>query len=152
MKPLHVSRALKAYALTGWQGFRRLVGTDPNRGAKWASPLQKHRLLHPKNTGFLLDGANAVLSLKDSFKNVATIGTVGTGKTAIGAIPSIKRPNECSKVILDIKGTTYQQTATTLHDQGYKIEVLDLIQLNGHGIQYKPFSARTGILERFAVR
>ena len=69
--------------------------------------------------------------------NVLIIGGSGSGKTRFYAKPNIMQLNT-SYVITDPKGEILQSTGKMLTEAGYKVRVLNLIQME-HSNNYNPF-------------
>ena len=69
--------------------------------------------------------------------NVLVVGGSGSGKTRFYVKPNVLQAN-CSLVLLDPKGELIRSTGYMLMRQGYKIKVLDLIDM-GRSHCYNPF-------------
>lgn len=69
--------------------------------------------------------------------NILIIGGSGSGKTRFFAKPNIMQLNT-SYVITDPKGEILQSTGKMLKEAGYKVRVLNLIQME-HSNNYNPF-------------
>lgn len=69
--------------------------------------------------------------------NVLIIGGAGSGKTRFVAKPNIMQLST-SYVITDPKGEILQSTGVMLEQAGYKVRVLNLIEMN-HSNNYNPF-------------
>lgn len=97
---------------------------NPARFMRWN---ERKRMLNQFNGGFLLDGKIGRFSQKTSFQSIITTGGMGVGKSANLVIPNILTAKDCSLVITDTSGEIYAQTSGYLHEQGYTIQVLDLM-------------------------
>ena len=91
------------------------------------------------NDGLLLDGKNKRLSSKESFNHLALFSRTGGGKTTSYVLPNIYKlaSSNCSMVITDLSGEIYEKTSAYLHNQGFKIYVLDPKNLD-ESIRYNP--------------
>lgn len=69
--------------------------------------------------------------------NVVVIGGSGAGKTRYYVMPNIMQAN-CSKFVLDSKGENLRATGELLLKQGYKLRVIDLIDMSRSHC-YNPF-------------
>ncbi len=69
--------------------------------------------------------------------NIALIGASGRGKTRHFIKPNIMQMN-CNYVISDPKGTLVLELGTMLEKNGYKIKVLNLVDM-AHSDRYNPF-------------
>ena len=85
------------------------------------------------NKGLLLDGKDKRLSIKDSCNHLAVISRTGGGKTSTFVLPNIyKLANDnCSIVLTDLSGEIYEKTSGYLAQKGFKIYVLDPLNLQG---------------------
>ena len=100
---------------------------------KYADKVRTKNLILTCNARIGLDGRKHRRNL-----NVMVVGGSGAGKTRFYAKPNIMQCNT-SFVVLDPKGEILRDTGNLLMQQGYKIRVLDLINLNrSHG--YNPFA------------
>jgi len=98
---------------------------NPARFMRWS---HRKQLLNQFNGGFLLDGKVGRLSQKKSFQSIITTGGMGTGKTANLIMPNILTADHCSLVITDTSGELFEQTSGYLAQQGFDIQVLNLIE------------------------
>jgi type IV secretory pathway TraG/TraD family ATPase VirD4 len=91
------------------------------------------------NDGLLVDGKNKRLSAKESFNHLALFSRTGGGKTTSYVLPNIYKlaSQNCSMVITDLSGEIYDKTSAYLHNQGFKIYVLDPKNLD-ESIRYNP--------------
>ncbi|WP_298753782.1 type IV secretory system conjugative DNA transfer family protein [uncultured Arcobacter sp.] len=91
------------------------------------------------NDGLLVDGKNKRLSSKESFNHLALFSRTGGGKTTSYVLPNIYKlaSGNCSMVITDLSGEIYDKTSAYLHNQGFKIYVLDPKNLD-ESIRYNP--------------
>ncbi len=70
-------------------------------------------------------------------KNVVVIGDSGSGKTRYNVKPNLMQMNS-SYVVTDPKGTVLTECGKMLHDNGYKIKVLNTINFK-KSMHYNPF-------------
>lgn len=77
------------------------------------------------------------LSLKASNLNVLVVGGSGAGKTRYFCLPNLMQMNT-SYVVTDPKGEIIKYTGKLFEEAGYKIKVLNLIEMN-HSNNYNPF-------------
>ncbi|MCX6077230.1 MAG: type IV secretory system conjugative DNA transfer family protein [Campylobacterales bacterium] len=91
------------------------------------------------NDGLLVDGKSKRLSAKESFNHLALFSRTGGGKTSSYVLPNIYKlaSQKCSMVITDLSGEIYDKTSAYLHNQGFKIYVLDPKNLD-ESIRYNP--------------
>ena len=92
----------------------------------------KDNILLTQNTAIGLDGHKHRRNL-----NVLVVGGSGAGKTRFYAKPNIMQAN-CSYVCLDPKGELIRSTGHLLEEKGYKIKVIDLINME-KSCCYNPF-------------
>ncbi len=97
--------------------------------ARFMSIWEKASILSSRNKGILMDGRSARLSEKDSYQSLLIQGGMGRGKTSVIVMPNLLMPpaDEPSFVISDTSGEIYQKTSGYLHDRGYRIRALNLI-------------------------
>lgn len=69
--------------------------------------------------------------------NICVIGGSGSGKTRFFIKPNMMEMN-CSYVITDPKGELLKSTGKMLEENGYKVKVLDLVEMNKSSC-YNPF-------------
>ncbi len=103
----------------------------------------KHNQLADKvseNNIILTDDVKLSLDTAQTGKNlnVCVIGSTGTGKTRNYVLPNILQANT-SYVITDPNGYLLKETGKFLEEQGYKIKVLNLIDME-HSNHYNPFN------------
>jgi len=91
------------------------------------------------NDGLLVDGKSKRLSAKESFNHLALFSRTGGGKTTSYVLPNIYKlaSQKCSMIITDLSGEIYNKTSAYLHNQGFKIYVLDPKNLD-ESIRYNP--------------
>ena len=70
--------------------------------------------------------------------NVIVVGTSGTGKTYSFVEPNILQGNT-NYVVADAKGDILRDTGASLKEMGYKIQVLNLVDLQ-HSNTYNPLA------------
>ncbi|MEG2380114.1 MAG: type IV secretory system conjugative DNA transfer family protein [Oscillospiraceae bacterium] len=97
--------------------------------ASWANKEERKELQKTENSIPLADG----LYLSSSNKNVKNlneivIGDTGAGKSFSKLIPDIMEMNS-SFIISDVKGSLFKQTYKILEHRGYKIRILNFIDL-----------------------
>ena len=123
-----------AMAIGIWLSTRKNYRRGEEHGsAKWgdAAAVNKKYRQHPDNMNKLLTqnvriGFNAHKHRRNL--NVMVIGGSGAGKTRFYVKPNVMQAN-CSMVILDPKGEILRDTGYLLMKKGYKVRVLDLIDM-----------------------
>ncbi len=120
----------------GWL-FR--FGINKTRFMGWA---QRFWLFGAHRDGFLVDGRRKRLSVKSSYESLMIQGGMGRGKSSIFVMPNLlKLPkSQPSFVITDTSGEVYQNTSGYLAKQGYKIKVLNLMDL-ANSETYNPLAS-----------
>ncbi len=117
-----------------WLSTRRNYRRGEEHGsAKWGDAAAVNRKYRQRP-----DNMNKILTQNvrigfDAHKhrrnlNVLVIGGSGAGKTRFYVKPNVMQAN-CSMVILDPKGEIIRDTGWLLHKKGYKVRVLDLIDM-----------------------
>ena len=117
-----------------WLSTRRNYRRGEEHGsAKWgdAAAVNRKYRQHPDNMNKILT-QNVRIGF-DAHKhrrnlNVLVIGGSGAGKTRFYVKPNVMQAN-CSMVILDPKGEIIRDTGWLLQKKGYKVRVLDLIDM-----------------------
>ena len=126
-----------------WLSTRRNYRRGEEHGsAKWGDARAVNRKYRQRP-----DNMNKILTQNvrigfDAHKhrrnlNVLVIGGSGAGKTRFYVKPNVMQAN-CSMVILDPKGEILRDTGWLLLKKGYKLRVLDLIQMERSHC-YNPF-------------
>ena len=123
-----------AMAIGIWLSTRKNYRRGEEHGsAKWgdAAAVNKKYRQHPDNMNKILT-QNVRIGF-DAHKhrrnlNVLVIGGSGAGKTRFYVKPNVMQAN-CSMVILDPKGEIIRDTGWLLQKKGYKVRVLDLIDM-----------------------
>ena len=126
-----------------WLSTRRNYRRGEEHGsAKWGDARAVNRKYRQRP-----DNMNKILTQNvrigfDAHKhrrnlNVLVIGGSGAGKTRFYVKPNVMQAN-CSLVILDPKGEILRDTGWLLLKKGYKVRVLDLIQMERSHC-YNPF-------------
>ena len=126
-----------------WLSTRRNYRRGEDHGsAKWgdAGAVNRKYRQRPDNMNKILT-QNVRIGF-DAHKhrrnlNVLVIGGSGAGKTRFYVKPNVMQAN-CSLVILDPKGEILRDTGWLLLKKGYKVRVLDLIQMERSHC-YNPF-------------
>lgn len=103
-------------------------------------------LFSSKNTGLVLDGGAARLSVDDSCRNVAVIATTGAGKTAAYILPNLLTQQHGSIIVTDPSGTLYTRSSGDLIRRGYKVVQLNPLDL-AQSIGYNPLALATTFSE-----
>ena len=111
----------------------------PIKGDGMMSKQDEIKTFSRFNDGLLVDGKSKRLSAKESFNHLALFSRTGGGKTTSYVLPNIYKlaKQNCSMVITDLSGEIYDKTSAYLHNQGFKIYVLDPKNLN-ESIRYNP--------------
>ena len=126
-----------------WLSTRKNYRRGEEHGsAKWGDAAAVNRKYHQRP-----DNMNKILTQHvkigfDAHKhrrnlNVLVIGGSGAGKTRFYVKPNVMQAN-CSMVILDPKGEILRDTGYMLMKKGYKMRVLDLIEMSRSHC-YNPF-------------
>ena len=126
-----------------WLSTRKNYRRGEEHGsAKWGDAAAVNRKYHQRP-----DNMNKILTQHvkigfDAHKhrrnlNVLVIGGSGAGKTRFYVKPNVMQAN-CSMVILDPKGEILRDTGYMLMKKGYKVRVLDLIEMSRSHC-YNPF-------------
>ena len=134
---------LYAMGIGIWLSTRRNYRRGEEHGsAKWgdAKAVNRKYRQHPDNMNKILT-QNVKIGF-DAHKhrrnlNVLVIGGSGAGKTRFFVKPNVMQAN-CSMVILDPKGEILRDTGYLLMKKGYKVRVLDLIDMQRSHC-YNPF-------------
>jgi type IV secretion system protein VirD4 len=111
----------------------------PIKGNGMMSKQDEIKTFSRFNDGLLVDGKSKRLSAKESFNHLALFSRTGGGKTSSYVLPNIYKlaSQKCSMVITDLSGEIYDKTSAYLHNQGFKIYVLDPKNLD-ESIRYNP--------------
>ena len=134
---------LYAMGIGIWLSTRHNYRRGEEHGsAKWgdAKAVNRKYKQHPDNMNKILT-QNVKIGF-DAHKhrrnlNVLVIGGSGAGKTRFFVKPNVMQAN-CSMVILDPKGEILRDTGYLLMKKGYKVRVLDLIDMQRSHC-YNPF-------------
>ena len=126
-----------------WLSTRRNYRRGEEHGsAKWgnAKAVNRKYRQHPANMNKILT-QNVRIGF-DAHKhrrnlNIIATGGSGAGKTRFFVKPNVMQAN-CSMVVLDPKGEILRDTGWLLIRKGYKLRVLDLIQMDRSHC-YNPF-------------
>jgi len=115
------------------------LSQPPTKGDGMMSRQDEIKTFSRFNDGLLVDGKNKRLSAKESFNHLALFSRTGGGKTTSFVLPNIYKlaSSNCSMVITDLSGEIYDKTSAYLHNQGFKIYVLDPKNLD-ESIRYNP--------------
>lgn len=115
------------------------LSQPPIKGDGMMSKQDEIKTFSRFNDGLLVDGKNKRLSAKESFNHLALFSRTGGGKTTSYVLPNVYKlaSGNCSMVITDLSGEIYDKTSAYLHNQGFKIYVLDPKNLD-ESIRYNP--------------
>ena len=109
--------------------------------AQWAKKVKVKKLLDKKKDNNIIFTKTEGMSLNTRKTgknlNMLIIGSPGTGKTRYFAKPNILQANT-SYVITDPKGEILRDTGCFLQKKGYRIKVLNVIDME-HSDGYNPF-------------
>lgn len=115
---------------------------EEHGSAKWGDAKELSKVYHqmPDEQNKILTqnvsiGYNAKLHRRNF--NTLVVGGSGAGKTRFYAKPNIMQANT-SFVVLDPKGEILRDTGNLLREKGYKVRVLDLINME-RSDRYNPF-------------
>ena len=119
--------------------FTSFLMRPPTKGDGMMSRQDEIKTFSRFNDGLLVDGKSKRLSSKESFNHLALFSRTGGGKTTSYVLPNIYKlaSQKCSMVITDLSGEIYDKTSAYLHNQGFKIYVLDPKNLE-ESIRYNP--------------
>lgn len=128
-----------AIAISNMRNYRK---GEENGSAKWGNPQKVNRKYKqkPENNNKILTEEIAMgLNAKKHRRNLNTIviGGSGAGKTFFYAKPNLMQCN-CSFVITDPKGEILSDCGYLLKEEGYKIKVLNLLDMESSDC-YNPF-------------
>lgn len=111
-------------------GFMSNSAEDEKTPEPWTTKLEKNSTIFGKHTFLPM---NLDKALND---NTLVIGTSGTGKTYSFVEPNVLQGN-VNYVIADAKGAILNNVGQSLKEQGYHLQVLNLIDLK-HSMSYNP--------------
>lgn len=119
---------------------------EEHGSAKWADKYEIDKFQDPNPRMNCILTATEGLTLKDYIgsptngrnKNIAIIGGPGTGKTRFFVEPNIMQMHS-SYVVTDPKGTILPNLGYMLEKGGYKIKVLNLVNMD-KSMKYNPFA------------
>lgn len=114
-------------------GFNKNVSNQDNpwnQGNPWQTNYCKNSTIFGKHTFVPFD------TERQNNDNTLIIGTSGTGKTYSFVEPNVLQGN-ANYVIADAKGDILRNTGESLKKMGYKIQVLNLVDL-AHSMTYNP--------------
>lgn len=128
-----------AYVVTS---RRKLMMGREHGSARWATDAEIKKLKNrdsPKNI-ILTQTERLSLNTRKTRKNlnVLVIGGSGSGKTRFYVKPNLMQHNT-SYVITDPKGEIFLSSAQMLEKNGYKIKVLNLVEME-NSFNYNPFA------------
>ena len=128
-----------AIAISSMRNYRK---GEENGSAKWGDPLKINRKYKQKpenNNKIFTQEICMGLKAKKHRRNLNTIviGGSGAGKTFFYAKPNLMQCN-CSFVITDPKGEILSDCGYLLKEEGYKIKVLNLLDMESSDC-YNPF-------------
>ncbi len=105
------------------------TGGDRWSGARYLSSWESFLFFGRGSSGWLVDGKQRRLSPKVSYQSIITSALAGAGKTSSLVLPNIYTLDDCSMVITDVSGELYDQTSKYLVRKGFRIRVLNLMNL-----------------------
>ena len=121
---------------------RKLIPGREHGSARWATGKEMNRLLDKDKSKNIILTQTEGLSLNGRKTrknlNVLVIGGAGSGKSRFFVKPNLMQHNT-SYVITDPKGELFQSSAQMLEDNGYKIKVFNLVEME-HSFNYNPFA------------
>lgn len=114
-------------------GFASYLNTEEKETVKdpWLKSYDQNANIFGKQT-FVPQTVNKALN-----ENTLVIGTSGTGKTYSFVEPNLLQGN-ANYVVADAKGAILNNIGRSLHNMGYQLQVLNLIDLK-HSMTYNPF-------------
>ncbi|MCJ8010143.1 type IV secretory system conjugative DNA transfer family protein [Paenibacillus sp. KQZ6P-2] len=134
--------ALSIFVLYKITTQKNLMRGKEHGTARWGNHAERSRIRHKDKSQNVILTATEVLSL-DTRKtnknlNILAIGGSGTGKSRSFVKPNLLQANT-SYVVTDPKGELLRDTGYFLQSQGYRIKVLNLIDLS-NSYRYNPFA------------
>lgn len=121
---------------------RKLMPGREHGSARWATETEMKKLKDRNSSKNIILTQTERLSLNTRKTrknlNVLVIGGSGSGKTRFYVKPNLMQ-NNTSYVITDPKGELFLSSARMLEDKGYKIKVLNLVEME-HSFNYNPFA------------
>lgn len=125
--------------LSSRRNYRR---GEEHGSAKWGTTAELNRKYADKvysNNKLLTNSVRIGLDDKKHMRNLNTlvVGGSGSGKTRFYCKPNVMQANT-SMVVLDPKGEILRATGNLLKERGYKVKVLDLIDMDNSDC-YNPF-------------
>lgn len=128
-----------AYTVTS---RRKLLPGKEHGSARWSSKEEIKRLKDRNRYKNVILTQTESLSLKTRKTrknlNVLVVGGSGSGKTRFYVKPNLMQHNT-SYVITDPKGELFLSSAKMLENKGYKIKVLNLVEME-NSFNYNPFA------------
>lgn len=106
--------------------------TIPVQKTPWQRTYRQDATILGKNTYLPIDFQHAMND------NTLVIGTSGTGKTYSFVEPNVLQAN-CNYVIADAKGDILHDVGSSLREQGYHLQILNLVDLK-HSMTYNPLA------------
>ena len=125
--------------ISNMRNYRR---GEENGSAKWGEKFKINKKYHQKpesNNKIMTQNGSIGLNARKHRRNLNTLvtGGSGAGKTYFYAKPNLMQCN-CSYVVLDPKGEILRDCGYLLEDEGYKVRVLNLVDME-HSDCYNPF-------------
>lgn len=125
--------------ISSMRNYRR---GEENGSAKWGDKFKVNKKYHQKpenNNKIMTQNVSIGLNAKKHRRNLNTLvcGGSGAGKTFFYAKPNLMQCN-CSFVVLDPKGEILRNCGSMIKDEGYKLRVLNLVDME-HSDCYNPF-------------
>lgn len=125
--------------ISSMRNYRR---GEENGSAKWGDKVKVNKKYHKKpenNNKIMTQNVSIGLNAKKHRRNLNTLvcGGSGAGKTFFYAKPNLMQCN-CSFVVLDPKGEILRNCGSMIKDEGYKLRVLNLVDME-HSDCYNPF-------------
>lgn len=118
-----------------------MIGKE-HGSAEWGQPKDISKYLETEFSKNILFSQDVALSMntRKTFKNnnVLIVGGSGSGKTRFYLKPNLMQMHS-SYVITDPKGSLVKECGKLLEENGYKVKVFDLINMEKSG-KYNPFN------------
>ena len=117
-------------------------------GARWMNSWEAWRFFSWMNKGWLVDGKSRRISKRVSFMGCLTIAAPGTGKSTIFVLPNLYKlaQQQCSIFVTDPSGELYAQSSGYLRRKGFKVQVLNLMNLQ-RSHSYNPLASAKSFTE-----
>ena len=118
--------------------FKLIFGRSKNK-IGFMTKREKRKFLKKSNTGIIIDSDRGRLSERISMQHLLMIAPSGAGKTQSMLWPNLAQIDNCSLVITDPKGTTFNRYASVLAKRGFNVTALNMINPS-ESFHYNPLT------------